>query len=164
MCSGALRILSFLLGKKSNECLCVNMRSYKWGSILRVSSSRVLACRCGFRQVWLSVSRASCCVRLGLSCVIGDQTFCSSVSPSECQDKPASSPILVIHYLTSSHPMKSAFLLLRPRPMHFRIHILYAPVPLVEYYMVVLGVSVSATLPVNCSGTKVVLFIVLVNY
>jgi len=30
--------------------------------------------------------------------------------------------------------------------------------------MAVLGISVSATLPVNCSGTKVVLFILLVNY
>jgi len=30
--------------------------------------------------------------------------------------------------------------------------------------MVVLGISVSATLPANCSGTKVVLFIVLANY
>lgn len=88
----------------------------------------------------------------------------SSVSPSECQDKPASSQIILIHYLTSSHPMKSSFLSLRPRPMLFRIHILYAPVPFVEYCMAVLGISVSATLPVNCSGTKVVLFILLVNY
>ena len=60
--------------------------------------------------------------------------------------------------------MKSAFLLLRPRTMLIRIHILYASVPFVEYCMLVLGISVSATLPVNCSGTKVVLFIVLVNY
>jgi hypothetical protein len=88
----------------------------------------------------------------------------SSVSPSECQDKPASLPILLIHYLTSSHPTKSASLLLRPRPVLFRIHILYAPVPFVEYYMIVLGISVCATLPVNCTGTKVVLFIVLLNY
>ena len=60
--------------------------------------------------------------------------------------------------------MKSAFLLLRPRPMLFRIHISYAPVPFVEYNVVVLGISVTATLPVNCSGTKEVLFIVLVYY
>jgi hypothetical protein len=60
--------------------------------------------------------------------------------------------------------MKSALLLLRPRTMLFRIHISYAPVPFLEYYVVVLGISVSAILPVNCSGTKEVLFIVLVNY
>jgi hypothetical protein len=44
-----------------------------------VSISRVLTCRCGFRQVWLSVSRASCCVGLGLSRVVGDQMFCTAV-------------------------------------------------------------------------------------
>jgi hypothetical protein len=80
MCFGAMRILSFLLGQESNECLCVNMRSYGGGGgILRVSSSRVLTCRCGFREVWLSVSRASCYVGLGLSRVIGDQMFCAAV-------------------------------------------------------------------------------------
>jgi hypothetical protein len=47
-----------------------------------VSSSRVLTCRCGFRQVWLSVSRASWCVGLGLSRVIGDQMFCTTVDAS----------------------------------------------------------------------------------
>jgi hypothetical protein len=52
------------------------------GGILRVSSSRVITCRCGFRQVWLSVSRASCCVGLGLSRVIGDQMFCTAVAAS----------------------------------------------------------------------------------
>jgi hypothetical protein len=41
--------------------------------------SRVLTCRCGFRQVWLSVSRASCCVGLGLSRVISEQMFCTAV-------------------------------------------------------------------------------------
>jgi hypothetical protein len=32
--------------------------------------------------VWLSVSRASCCVGLGLSRVIGDQMFCTAVDAS----------------------------------------------------------------------------------
>jgi hypothetical protein len=52
------------------------------GSILRVSSSRVLTCRCGFRQVWRLASRASCCVGLGLSHVVGDQMFCTAVDAS----------------------------------------------------------------------------------
>jgi hypothetical protein len=52
------------------------------GGIYRVSSSRLLTCRCGFRQVWLSVSRASCCVGLGLLRVIGDQMFCTAIDAS----------------------------------------------------------------------------------
>jgi hypothetical protein len=52
------------------------------GGILRVSSSRVLTCRCGFRQVWLSLSPTSCCVGLGLSRVIGDPMFCTAVDAS----------------------------------------------------------------------------------
>jgi hypothetical protein len=64
MCSGARRIMSFLLGEKTYRImsyLYVNMGSYK-GNILRVSSSHVLTCsRCGLQQVWRLVSRASCC-------------------------------------------------------------------------------------------------------
>ena len=40
-------------------------------------------CRCGFRQVWMSVSRASCCAGAGPSRVIGDQIlFCAAVDAS----------------------------------------------------------------------------------
>jgi hypothetical protein len=64
MCSGAQRIMSFLLGKETYKImsyLYVNMRSYR-GNILRVSSSHVLTrSRCGLQQVWRLVSRASCC-------------------------------------------------------------------------------------------------------
>ena len=58
------------------------MRSYGGGVILRVSSSRVLTCRCGFQQVWMSVSRSSRCAGAGPLRLIGDQMFCAAIDAS----------------------------------------------------------------------------------
>jgi hypothetical protein len=45
------------------------------GGILRVSSNRVLTCRCGLRQVWRSVSVPHAVRGAGTSRVIGDQVL-----------------------------------------------------------------------------------------